>query len=170
MSRVQGKAPLIRHARRAPRQWCRPDSRSGAPIPPKIDTDARGRRFALSLKGYRRRQRPASRFFDGMTDTNRASPFGAGPFCCAGQITPQREMITPQFTPRRISVTMISAKLLKELVPQHRLDSRPHQTQGLGLRNRQAINNAQSASRSGSSPRDHYARDAARRNRVRVRL
>jgi hypothetical protein len=44
------------------------------------------------------------------------------------------------------------------------------QTQGLGLRNRQAINDAQSASRSGSSPRDHYARDAARPNGVRVRL
>jgi hypothetical protein len=40
----------------------------------------------------------------------------------------------------------------------------PAQTQGLGLRDRQAINDAQSASRSGSSPRDHYARDAARRN------
>ena len=42
--------------------------------------------------------------------------------------------------------------------------------QGLGLRNRQAINDAQSASRSGSSPRDHYARDAARRNGVRTGL
>ena len=46
----------------------------------------------------------------------------------------------------------------------------PAQTQGLGLRDRQTINDAQSASRSGSSPRDHYARDAAGRNGVRTSL
>ena len=46
----------------------------------------------------------------------------------------------------------------------------PAQTQGLGLRDRQAINDAQSASRSGSPPRDHHARDAARRNGVRIGL
>ena len=46
----------------------------------------------------------------------------------------------------------------------------PAQTQGLGLRDRQAINDAQSASCSGAPPRDHHACDAARRDRVRVRL
>ena len=46
----------------------------------------------------------------------------------------------------------------------------PAQTQGLGLRDRQAINDAQSASRSGAPPRDHHARDAAGRNRVRIGL
>ena len=44
------------------------------------------------------------------------------------------------------------------------------QTQGLGLRDRQAINDAQSASCSGSPPGDHHARDAARRDGVRVGL
>jgi hypothetical protein len=46
----------------------------------------------------------------------------------------------------------------------------PAQTQGLGLRDRQAINDAQSATWSGSPPGDHHARDAARRNRVRTDL
>ena len=46
----------------------------------------------------------------------------------------------------------------------------PAQTQGLGLRDRQTINDAQSASCSGSPPGDHHARDAARRDRVRVGL
>jgi transposase len=46
----------------------------------------------------------------------------------------------------------------------------PAQTQGLGLRDRQAINDAQSASRSGSPPRDYHACDAARRDRVRICL
>jgi transposase len=46
----------------------------------------------------------------------------------------------------------------------------PAQTQGLSLRDRPAVNDAQRASRSGSSPRDHHARDAAGRNRVRVGL
>ena len=45
----------------------------------------------------------------------------------------------------------------------------PAQAQGLGLRDRQAINDAQSASRSGSPPRNHHARNAARRDRVRNR-
>jgi transposase len=44
----------------------------------------------------------------------------------------------------------------------------PAQTQGLGLRHRQAINDAQSAGRSGSPARNHHARDAARRDRVRI--
>jgi hypothetical protein len=46
----------------------------------------------------------------------------------------------------------------------------PAQTQGLGLRDRQKINDAQSASRPGAPPRDHHARDAAGRNRVRINL
>ena len=46
----------------------------------------------------------------------------------------------------------------------------PAQAQGLGLRDRQAINDAQSASRSGAPPRDHHACDAARRDRVRIGL
>ena len=46
----------------------------------------------------------------------------------------------------------------------------PAQTQRLGLRDRQAINDAQSASCSGSPPGDHHARDIARRDRVRVGL
>ena len=46
----------------------------------------------------------------------------------------------------------------------------PAQTQGLGLRDRQAVNDAQSARRSGSPPRDYHARDAAGRNRVRIGL
>ena len=46
----------------------------------------------------------------------------------------------------------------------------PAQAQGLGLRDRQAINDAQGAGRSGSPPRDHHARDAARRDGVRARL
>jgi hypothetical protein len=46
----------------------------------------------------------------------------------------------------------------------------PAQTQGLGLRDRQAINDAQSASCSGSPPGDHHARDAARRDGFRVGL
>jgi transposase len=46
----------------------------------------------------------------------------------------------------------------------------PPQTQGLGLRDRQAINDAQSASRSGAPPRDYHACDAARRERVRICL
>jgi transposase len=41
------------------------------------------------------------------------------------------------------------------------------QTQGLGLRDRQAINDAQSARCSGSPTGDHHARDAARRDGVR---
>ena len=45
----------------------------------------------------------------------------------------------------------------------------PAQTQGLGLRDRQKINDAQSASRSGAPPRYHHACDAARRNGVRTR-
>jgi NAD(P)-dependent dehydrogenase (short-subunit alcohol dehydrogenase family) len=45
-----------------------------------------------------------------------------------------------------------------------------NKAQGLGLRDRQPINDAQSARRSGSPPRDHHARDAARRNRVRIGL
>jgi hypothetical protein len=44
------------------------------------------------------------------------------------------------------------------------------QTQGLGLRDRQAINDAQGEGRSGSPPRDHHARDAARRDRVCIGL
>ena len=44
----------------------------------------------------------------------------------------------------------------------------PAQTQGLGLRDRPAINDAQSASRSGSPRRDHHARDAVGRNQVRI--
>ena len=46
----------------------------------------------------------------------------------------------------------------------------PAQTQGLGLRDRQAINDAQGEGRSGSPPRDHHARDAARRDRVHIGL
>jgi hypothetical protein len=46
----------------------------------------------------------------------------------------------------------------------------PAQTQGLGLRDRPAINDAQSVSCSGSPPCDHYARHAARRDRVRIGL
>jgi Enoyl-(Acyl carrier protein) reductase len=45
-----------------------------------------------------------------------------------------------------------------------------NKAQGLGLRDRQAINDAQSASCSGSPPCDHHARDAARRGGVRVGL
>jgi hypothetical protein len=44
----------------------------------------------------------------------------------------------------------------------------PAQTQGLGLRHREAINDAQSASRSGSPARNHHARDTARWDRVRI--
>ena len=47
---------------------------------------------------------------------------------------------------------------------------RPTQAQGLGLRDRQTINDAQGPCRSGSSPGDHHARDAAGRNRVRAGL
>ena len=47
---------------------------------------------------------------------------------------------------------------------------RPAQTQRLGLCDRQAINDAQSEGRSGSPPRDHHARDAARRDGVRISL
>ena len=39
----------------------------------------------------------------------------------------------------------------------------PAQAQGLGLRDRQAINDAQSANSLGSPPRNHHARNAARR-------
>ena len=46
----------------------------------------------------------------------------------------------------------------------------PAQAQGLGLRDRQTINDAQGPCRSGSPPRDHHARDAAGRNRVRADL
>ena len=46
----------------------------------------------------------------------------------------------------------------------------PAQAQGLGLRDRQAINDAQNASCSGSPPRNHHARNAARRDRVRIGL
>ena len=46
----------------------------------------------------------------------------------------------------------------------------PAQTQGLGLRDRQTINDAQGASRSGPPPRDHHARNAAGRNGVRIGL
>jgi transposase len=45
---------------------------------------------------------------------------------------------------------------------------RPTQAQGLGLRDREAIDDAQGAHRSGASSRDHHARDAAGRNRVRT--
>ena len=45
-----------------------------------------------------------------------------------------------------------------------------NKAQGLGPRDRQAINDAQSASCSGSPPCDHHARDAARRGGVRVGL
>ena len=41
---------------------------------------------------------------------------------------------------------------------------------GLGVRDRQAINDAKCEGCSGSPPRDHHARDAARRNRVRADL
>ena len=44
----------------------------------------------------------------------------------------------------------------------------PAQTQGLGVRDRPAINDQQSAHRTGSPPRDHHVRDAAVRNRVRT--
>jgi hypothetical protein len=44
----------------------------------------------------------------------------------------------------------------------------PAQAQGLGLRDRKAINNAKGSDRFGSSPRHHRARDAAERNRVRA--
>ena len=44
---------------------------------------------------------------------------------------------------------------------------RPAQTQGLGLRDRQAINDAEGAHRPGSPTRDHHACDAARRDGVR---
>ena len=37
------------------------------------------------------------------------------------------KLFTSRFTPRRVMATMTSAKMLKELVPQHRLDVRPHQ-------------------------------------------
>ena len=46
----------------------------------------------------------------------------------------------------------------------------PAQAEGLGLRNRQAINHAQGTGRSGASSRDYHARDAARRDRVRTGL
>jgi hypothetical protein len=46
----------------------------------------------------------------------------------------------------------------------------PAQTQGLGLCDRQAINDAQNAGRSGSPPWGHNARYAAGRNRVRAGL
>jgi NAD(P)-dependent dehydrogenase (short-subunit alcohol dehydrogenase family) len=45
-----------------------------------------------------------------------------------------------------------------------------NKAQGLGPRDRQAINDAQSASCSGSPPCDHHARDAARRGGVRAGL
>ena len=79
-------------------------------------------------------------------------------------------MCTRGITPRRVAVTMAFDKRLKRLVQQESLNSRPHQTQGLGLRNRQQINDPQSASRSGTPPRDHHACDAARRDRVRIGL
>jgi transposase len=43
----------------------------------------------------------------------------------------------------------------------------PAQAEGLGLRNREAIDHAQGAHRSGAASRDHHARHAAGRNRVR---
>ena len=43
----------------------------------------------------------------------------------------------------------------------------PAQIEGLGLGNRQAINDAQGVDRAGASPRHHHACDAAQRNRVR---
>jgi hypothetical protein len=46
----------------------------------------------------------------------------------------------------------------------------PYDSQGLGLRDRQTINDAQGPCRSGSPPGDHHARDAAGRNRVRADL
>jgi transposase len=47
---------------------------------------------------------------------------------------------------------------------------RSAQTQGLGLRDRQAINDAEGSHRPGSPTRDHHARDAARRDGVRIGL
>ena len=44
----------------------------------------------------------------------------------------------------------------------------PAQTQGLGLRDRPAIDDGKGESRSGSPPRDHHACDAAGRNRVHI--
>jgi hypothetical protein len=46
----------------------------------------------------------------------------------------------------------------------------PAHTQGLRLRDRQAINDAQGQGRSGPPPRDHHARNAARRDRVHIGL
>jgi transposase len=46
----------------------------------------------------------------------------------------------------------------------------PAQTEGLGLRDRQAINDAKGESRSGAPPRNHHACDAPRWHGVRVRL
>ena len=44
---------------------------------------------------------------------------------------------------------------------------RPAQAEGVGVRNREAIKHAQGAHRFGASSRNHYARDAPGRNRVR---
>ena len=44
----------------------------------------------------------------------------------------------------------------------------PAETEGLGLHDRQAINDAQGAGRSGSPPRDSHARDDARRDGVHI--
>ena len=44
---------------------------------------------------------------------------------------------------------------------------RPAQAEGVGVRNREAIKHAQGAHRSGASSRNHHARDAPGRNRVR---
>ena len=46
----------------------------------------------------------------------------------------------------------------------------PAQAQGLGLRNREAVNDAQGEGCSGAPPRDHHARDASRWDGVRARL
>ena len=46
----------------------------------------------------------------------------------------------------------------------------PAQARGLGLRNRQAVNDAQGEGCSGAPPRDHHARDASRWDGVRARL
>jgi transposase len=45
---------------------------------------------------------------------------------------------------------------------------RPYEAQGLGLRDRQTINDAEGAHRSGSAPRNHHARDVAGRDQIRT--
>ena len=76
-------------------------------IAPKIDTDARGRRFALSLEVTRRRQRRTAAL---RAAKWRFTAAAGGPTCLWSGTPPQPEMITPGFTPRRVALGVAFAK------------------------------------------------------------